>query len=504
MKRTAVLTILSLAAAGAHASDDIQHAMAESRSGLWQIASLSFANPAVNQWRMDCGITEVGGTYNALTHKDNPDPREGDGAHELSFEASTYTKYRTSTLWGTASYVNGRTRNVVWNETSDSRLLYPYLMADSVGGDLSREQYSFSGGYADHRRRWAWGAEMSYVAGLHYRSIDPRPKNVTGCLDIAAGAMLRFAGNYYAGIAINARKYKQTNDIEFKSEMGVDKIFHLTGLANHYNRFAGTGLSAYYDGYRYGADLNIYPSDSRGFFAACRLSRFTFKNILSDLNKLPLASVWHNELQAQGGWMSGEGRMEGGASGAVCVYRRHGTENVFGDAASGIYPVIGSNEMYADNAVEASATARWGMRFGPVNRFHVSLTPGWMHRTTAYIEPYSYKVVNRYSLAGAVAGTLQIAGSWLIHADIRASFGRPYSCTLSMAEPDGELRGLADAERGAYRLESARTATSGAALAASRTIGKRYAVSIAGSWDTTHYSGVTTLHNYNLKISFIF
>lgn len=36
-------------------------------------------------------------------------------------------------------------KNLKWNETTDWELLYPYLLADLVGGDLSKEIYSFTG-----------------------------------------------------------------------------------------------------------------------------------------------------------------------------------------------------------------------------------------------------------------------------------------------------------------------------------------------------------------------
>ena len=231
-------------------------------------------------------------------------------------------------------------------------------------------------------------------------------------------------------------KYKQTNEIEFKSEMGVDKIFHLTGLASHYNRFAGDGLSTYYDGYRYGIDFNIYPSDSRGVFATCRLSRLTFNNILSDLNKLPLAHVWHNQLEAEAGLLASAGNIYGGASARIKIYRRHGSENIFGDAASSVYPVIAANEMYADNAIALAATGRCGVKFGPVSRAQLQLSPEWSHQTEAYIEPYNYKVINKGGFSAGVSGILHGGQHWMFEAStsIRALF--PYSCNLSLHNVD--------------------------------------------------------------------
>ncbi len=456
------------------ADDDVSSLLstvAEERHGLWHMAELSYANPAINQWRLPSGYTEVSGSFSQRRDRNNPDPREGTGDRRLTIGAVTYTRHRSSTLWGDASYSNGKTLSVRWNETGDPDLLYPYLLADSIGGDLNREEYRFHGGYAAHSDRCAWGVEMSYRATLEYRSVDPRPRNVIGVLDITTGGMIHLWGQYFGGVELAWRKYKQDNEVTFKSEMGVDKIFHLTGLGHHYNRFAGTGLSTYYTGNRYLVGLNLYPADSRGLFAALHLSRFTFTNILSDLNKLPMASVRHDQLDAQAGWLSPDHNTA--LSAEIALYRRHGSENQFGDAASSVYPVIGSNEMFADNAFTISATGRWGMRFGPVSRFHIELQPGWTHRTIAYVEPYTYKEISRFTLRGALSGILLVARHWMLDADVALTTSR--SSTL---------------------LDTR--------LSVTRAIGRRYAASISGGYTRESREGEMKRNLYEIKISFFF
>lgn len=477
--------------------------IADNHDGVWQLASLSYANPAVNQWRMKNGLTKVGAGLSGRSFKNVPDSREGTGRNAWSLAATTYTKYRSSTLWGAASYKNGKVRDVVWNETADMSLLYPYLLADSVGGDIKQEQYHFAGGYADHKGRWAWGATIGYTALLEYRDVDPRPRNVTGRLELSVGALFRMAGSYFAGLGANMLKYKQTNEIEFKSEMGVDKVFHLTGLGSHYNRFAGDGLSTYYDGYRFGIDMNVYPSDSRGLFAACRLSRFSYKNILSDLNKLPLARVRHNELEAEAGWLKPEGKIFGGSSVGLNVYRRHGIENIFGDAASSVYPVITSNEMYADNYVSLKAAGRCGLRFDAISHIMLHVSPEWMRRTSAYIEPYSYKVINAAGYSAMVSGTIQRGRHWMFEASVALRQLFPYSCTLSLQNNDEEMKGLEAAERGAFLLESTGNTAFSASVSITRTIG-RYAIALDAAWGRRSWKSGYPCNNYDINLNFIF
>ena len=161
MRYGALVIALSLGCAAAQAVLPVAEAIGEERLGLWHVAALPWQNPAVNQWRMSAGLTRVGAAYAAA-----------DKGHQWSLGADTYTRYKTSTLWGSASYSNGKDDNAVWCETADYDIVYPYILADSVGGALSRERYSFAGGYADRRGRWAWGARLSYAATLEYRDVE--------------------------------------------------------------------------------------------------------------------------------------------------------------------------------------------------------------------------------------------------------------------------------------------------------------------------------------------
>ena len=356
-------------------------------SAMWQLSAPAYENPAVKQWAMKRSASDIGGGY--LNERQNRalDPQLGSGNREWSFAADTYLKYKTSTLWGDASYHNGKQFDVKYNETSDPDLVYPYLTADTVGGDLNYEKYIFGGGYADHSGKWAWGAAIHYQAGLYYRAVDPRPRNVTGMLDVSVGGAYKVIADYYFGISVNYRKYKQTNEIEFKNQMGDEKIYHLTGLGTDYRRFAGLGDDSYYNGHRWGLTANIFPSSGSGLTATANLSRFTFSKILTELNKLPLADCHHNELTAQIGWLQPGRSNDWAATVDARLYRRHGYENRFGDPSSNIYPQTGSDWMYADNAQQLKATVLW--QYHTPKGFLAWIKPSfsYFHRCESYAKP---------------------------------------------------------------------------------------------------------------------
>ena len=284
-------------------SAGVMQRVSRSIHGTEQLLQLPWNNPAVMQFKRNYSLSEVKVGYNSRSENLAVDVQQGDKDHTLVFDANTYMKHRNSTLWGEAFYNNGRIRGINWNETSEPQVVHPYVLADSVGGNMNLERYSFMGGWANYNGRLALGASIGYTAGLYYRNVDPRPRNVTACLDAQVGIGYRLWRDYVMAASVNYRKYKQTNNVAFYSELGSDKIFHLVGFAYDYSRFAGTGILTYYNGNRLGATLNFHPAHGRGFSASVNASRFSFNIIITQLNKLPMAHVTHNVLQAEAGWL---------------------------------------------------------------------------------------------------------------------------------------------------------------------------------------------------------
>ncbi|MDE6378223.1 MAG: hypothetical protein K2K72_05705, partial [Duncaniella sp.] len=73
----------------------------------------------------------------------------GDGYRDFSIGAESYTRLgKESVVWGNAAFTTGVTRNVRWADCIDYERVAPYVLGDNVGGDLSRREYTFKGGYA--------------------------------------------------------------------------------------------------------------------------------------------------------------------------------------------------------------------------------------------------------------------------------------------------------------------------------------------------------------------
>lgn len=456
-------------------------------SAMWRLSEPAYENPAVKQWMLRGSHSGIGAGY--LSDKaDKPvDLQLGTGERSWHIGGETYLKYKTSTLWGDASYTNGTQLDRNWNETSDLAVIYPYVTADSIGGDMKMERYRFAGGYADHTADWAWGVSLSYDAGLYYRNVDPRPRNVTGLLDVSAGGARRITGDYFAGVALGYRKYKQSCDIEFKNEMGVEKIYHLTGLGTQYQRFAGTGDAYYYDGNRLGVSVNLYPSSGRGLMFTANLSRFTFDKVLKDLNKLPLNHAWHNSMALNVAYVA----QSWGVAMDFTAYRRHGYENIFGDAASGIYPQIAELDTYADNARQWTLSGVWQRGFGE-SLLWVKPSVGYSHRSEVYISPRRQILINKVVPSLEAMYSFPFAASWRMSVKAGADYSRPVESKIRLDDAaTQEPQGLIAMVRFRYAYESRDNLTLRGHLTLQRSINSRFGIALSVDYARTNY-GLST------------
>lgn len=401
-----IITILPSIAALAYDIDSIPVDIRSARefTGFSYVAGAPYSNPAMQPLRQRFSFSSLSAGYSSRIESKSVVTAAGRGEQKGFFNASTYMHVGKSTVWGFAGYDNGRIIDMRLCESIDAGKISPYTIADTVGGNQKLERYRFGGGYARTGSAISWGASISYVAGLYYRQIDPRPKNITGQLDISAGIAF-LAGNYLIGPAFTFSRYRQSTDISFVSEMGESKLFHTTGLGTHYSRFEGSGSNVFSDCYTYSASIDLHPSGSSGAFASVRMSRITLRHVISDLNKLPMANVTEHTAFIQAGYLSRHDRWNWKAYAESDISRRHGKENLFGDPTSGSYPMIGSRLAYADN--------HWTLRVGGIAEYaarewsaSAETSLGWSHRLAVYSDPH------REWLADHADVSLRLTASW--------------------------------------------------------------------------------------------
>ncbi|MDO4782450.1 MAG: hypothetical protein Q4A09_04440 [Capnocytophaga felis] len=174
------------------------------------------------------------------------------GENFFEVEAQSFFPLKNhQVVWGKAIYNNKNQKNVRWNESIDYELIYPYVTADEIGGNLNEEAYSFLGGFAKEFERCNLGMELDYRAKLSSRSKDPRPKNISSDLNLKLGGFSRNIFGIDFGFYLGFQKYTQSNDIKFFSELGSPPVYHLNGMGYYNNLLKGTKLHSFYEGYGY-------------------------------------------------------------------------------------------------------------------------------------------------------------------------------------------------------------------------------------------------------------
>ena len=138
MSRTTLAAVmLAIAWGGSHgnattpqndASEILNRIQRDAQETEW-LTNAAYHNPVINQFRKPYSLNTVGISFNARSENHALNQQQGDSERLGAFDAQSYMKHGNSTLWGHAYYHNGSVRNVVWNETSDYDMVYPYLLA---------------------------------------------------------------------------------------------------------------------------------------------------------------------------------------------------------------------------------------------------------------------------------------------------------------------------------------------------------------------------------------
>lgn len=287
----------------------------------------------------------------------------GSGQITGSVIASSYRQLNSSTtVWGYADFTAGKLRDIAWSNSADYDLTGPYVFGDSVGGDLVRRQYKFSGGYAGSKDYWTWGVEAAYRAGLDYRARDPRDKIVVSDLKGKISASRRIGSTPLAvGLGGGIRVYNQTASVEFYNPLTDITMYMMTGLGTTYKRFSGnSGKSIAHTGFGWNVTASLFQIAGvpDRFYLNLDGGNMHMRQFLRDFNNLELTftDTFDGNIHA-GFLLNADGdtsRFSGIAWGAdlrISYSGRKGTENILGPSNNS-YPRIGERQNYTRNIAD--------------------------------------------------------------------------------------------------------------------------------------------------------
>ena len=396
----------------------------------------AFANPAAKFFQQDYSLTSLyfnGISEDASDFKIAP---MGKANSFWSIKAESQLKLdKNNLVWGEASYTNGKRKDVNWNETSDFELLYPYVMGDDYVGDLKYEEYFLDGGYAGYFNNWTFGAKLCYRARCEYRQVDPRPNNVVADLKAQLAVGYTF-GKYNLSLALQAGKYKQTNDLKYFNELGASKEYHLTGIGNEFVRFSGACNDVFYKGHNFGASLEFVPTTLKGFSASVLFDKFSFDKILSSLNKLALNHLYENKIQTEIAWTNQSAmNADYGVKLDFTYAKRIGNDNMFGDATGNVYPQIGTTLMFDNKKLNGRISGFYEQTINHNIPLGISPFIGYQNYTSLHTSSN-----NEFNCSNLFVGTglkaAYIKGRNLFQIKIDASYRIGTSTELIVAEDE--------------------------------------------------------------------
>ena len=344
-------------------------------------------------------------------------PAEGKGLVQAEFRAySTHSLDSVHRVEGKASYERGVKRGVNWNTSSDWDLLAPYITLDSLGGDLQKEQYSFSARFASRPGRFFYSLWADYRALHEYREVDPRPRNITADLQVAAQGGVQ-TGRYALSLEAGYRKYHQSNNTEFMDPRGNNtSILHYLGFGRYSARFSGAKQSTAvnFNGNGFSSRLVLEPVDGLGWIAGGSYSWLQLVRHLPGNNETPVSELLVQNISLYGGHKWEQAHIRADAS----LRLKTGTENII-DQTSAFLSLAGL-QMYQAYSWNAGVS---GSRSWKAGRLNWAVLPRLSYSGTLLQNMYPGAGMSFHHAQASAAGRAAFQlGSWhfLAQGDISA------------------------------------------------------------------------------------
>ncbi len=351
-------------------------------------------------------------------------PEEGRAAGEGIVDIRTLVRPdSTRAVAGRVEYANGFKHGVQWNSSSDYSVVYPYVMADTLSGNVRKESYAFSGGYSFMRGEWNFGLRGSYRALHEWREVDPRPRNIVSDLRADFSFGRRISPDYTLDANVYYRRYAQSNSVTYFNPRGANTAqFHLTGLGSYFYRFSGTissYLSTRYSGNGGGIAINLFPLHGKGWKACAEYGFLDNVHHFPGLNEAPYTELVTHDAAITGSYF---GR-KWSAGGSLRAQLRNGYEHVLDNGIAGAYNSLMMFHMYSGLFYEACA--RGTLRQG---RWTFDGSASYIGLSEQYTYPGRMEEVSGIKAAAGAVYTRR-TGAWNLRANTSAHGFMPVVAT---------------------------------------------------------------------------
>ncbi len=191
---------------------------------------------------------------------------DGNKGYLYQAEASGYGVEKGKFMYsGIATWESGLRRNTRYTDVRNERLLGPYLVVDSLGGNYYHELYRLGGSAALYGKNIIYGLRADYRGTVAYRKADPRPKNTISELRLNPGIVVGVKA-WDLGLFLDYTFYKQHLTIRIEEPSRKDYFYLLKGFGLYDYSFSGieSSFRRYYRSHSYGGGVQLRQKKKYG------------------------------------------------------------------------------------------------------------------------------------------------------------------------------------------------------------------------------------------------
>ena len=325
-------------------------------------------------------------------------PMEGNRFEDYSVVANGVMRGEKSLLYGKASFTSGNHRNIGWNAQRSPMTYWPYVVADSTGGNVNYETYNLLCAYSFRlNKRLDLGFSGEYKGDFAFRKTDPRIENVTSWLTFKGGASYLLGDGNRIGLDIDYQLHRQHTDIKhFRTGQFAGFFMEYGfGMYDYIHSPIYNSMKHQQHQHSYGANVIFSSNANHPLRVNARLGYgFDEMNTEENIHKLNLYRAMTHRLEADASLLWNNQSWGVGLTGHWETAQRKGREYIFERYVSATvdgvdvydYRKIGQQDRYKMNTMHGNAQLKVSKYLGTANTLSLMGGMDYQKREEAYKE----------------------------------------------------------------------------------------------------------------------
>ena len=325
-------------------------------------------------------------------------PIEGNSFEDYSVVANGVMRGERSLLYGKASFTSGSHHNIGWNAQRSPLTYWPYIVADSTGGNVDYETYNLLCAYSFRFNKHVdLGFSGEYKGDFAFRKTDPRIENVTSWLTLKGGASYLLSGGSRIGLDIDYQLHRQHTDIKhFRTGQFAGFFMEYGfGMYDYIHSPIYNSMKHQQHKHSYGANVIFSSNANRPLRANARLGYgFDEMNTEENIHKLNLYRTMTHRLEGDASLLWNNQSWGIGLTGHWESAQRKGREYIFERYVSATvdgvdvydYRKIGLQDRYKLNTMQGNALLKISKYLGAANTLSLLGSMVYQKREETYKE----------------------------------------------------------------------------------------------------------------------